>query len=287
MNIASLSTSSAGRFFSNFSQTLSSSLSNWSGVILGTSAVALTSLCLYRVTQGNKNGEERKEDINFDRAKARVTQVYSYVFGGLAATALAATAAHVSGISLSLLQNGFIGLAVFGVSMVALWKTIATSKEDMQTKKIALAVFNVSMGVLLSPLGFVSKAILAQAAFITLGIGSVLTLTAYLAPDRAFLEWEGPLMTAFTTLCVASLVALLFPQTAFAYGVDRVSLYGGLALFSAFFCVSTQKITAEAQDQDDATFDPIRSSLDLYLDTLNIFVRIVRILQENQGTKKA
>jgi FtsH-binding integral membrane protein len=287
MNISSLVQSSAGQYWSTFSRAASSSLAAWSGVILATSATALVGLGIYRWSKANQNQEDQViKDRSFERIKEKIQRTYAYVFGGFALTAAAATASHVSGLSLKILTNtGYllpIGLTV--TSIGSLIATLATNKDDVKTKHVAWAIFNGTMGVMLSPLGFLNPVIIAQAAAISLGVGGLLTFTAFMAPDRQFLKWEGPLMTALTTLCVASTVAYFFPSTAFAYGVDRASLYGGLAIFSGLLMCSTHRLIDEAE-RKQYTFDPINSSLSIYLDTMNLFIRILRILVENRKDK--
>jgi FtsH-binding integral membrane protein len=106
-----------------------------------------------------------------------------------------------------------------------------------------------------------------------------------MAPDKRFMTWEGPLMAALTSISIASFVAFFFPGSAFAYGVDRASLYGGLLIFSGLFMASTQRLMDEAEKQSDKDFDAINSSLNVYLDGLNIFIRIVRTLLENDKSE--
>lgn len=89
-------------------------------------------------------------------------------------------------------------------------------------------------------------------------------------------------MMALTTLSIASFVASFFRDTAFHYGVDRMSLYGGLVIFSIYLMVDTQRLMDEAENQSDAQYDAINSSMSIYLDMVNIFIRVVRVLAENQ-----
>jgi len=283
MNVSHLvQASSFSNYAGAFSRAMSTSVSQWSGVILATSCTALVGLGMYRFSQ-NSQQQHIGQDPDFEKVKARVSSAYLYVFGGLALTAATAVLTHASGLSRKILENSYLCVpAALLLSIGGLVTTMLTDKENIKVKHIALAVFNTGMGVMLSPLGFLPRSVVTQAAFITLGIGSLLTFTAHMAPDKQFLEWEGPLMTALTTLSIAGFVAFFFPNTAFAYGVDRASLYGGLLIFSGLFLSSTQKLVDEAEKQNDNVFDPINSSMNLYLDTLNIFVRIVRILAENQ-----
>jgi FtsH-binding integral membrane protein len=275
--------SSTSQYWSTFFRNLSTSLAPWSRAILATSTTALVGLGTYRWSQTNASTQTTQDEL-FNQMKDRVKHTYAYVFGGFALTAAAAIVSHISGLSLKILNNNSyilpIGLTVttFG-SLIA---TLSISKEDQKAKHVAWVIFNSSMGILFSPLGFLNQAIVAQAAAISLGVGGLLTLAAYLAPDKRFLEWEGPLMAALTSLSIATTVAIFFPQTAFAYGVDRASLYGGLLIFTGLFMSSTHRLTQEAETQPRDKFDPINSSMNIYLDGLNIFIRVLRILVENK-----
>lgn len=288
MNISNFIQASAMQLsWSSFSRFASSSLGSWSKVILATSATALVGLGIYRWRQANQGADYAERNAGFDRVHERIKRTYAYVFGGFALTAASAVACHVSGLSLKILNNAhYIVPVTCLVSCAALIATVCISKDNEKAKHVAWGIFNVSMGMMLAPLGFMNKAVLAQAAFISLSVGGLLTLTAFLAPDRRFLEWEGPLMTALTTISIASFVAIFFPRSAFAYGVDRASLYGGLLIFSGLLMASTQRLMEEAETQPERLFDPINSSLSIYLDSMNLFIRILRILAENQKEEK-
>ena len=281
MNVSGVTYAASATQWSNFTHFLNSSLGRWSGLILATSATALVGLGVYRWSQASKQGQD-EYDADFDEVKQRVSRTYGYVFGGFALTALAAVTAHVSGFSQKILQNGLLAASISIGSCIALIATLLTDKENGKAKHVAWAIFNVTMGMMLSPIGYLNQKVVAQAAAISLGLGGAITLAAYLAPDRSFLAWQGPLMAALTSISIASCVALFFPGSAFAYGVDRASLYGGLAIFSMLLASSTQRLMEEAETQYEEDFDPINSSMSIYLDGMNIFIRILRIMLENQ-----
>ncbi len=265
-----------------FVQIMNSSIKPWSGVILSTSIVAVAGIAIYKITdKGTSDSEEALK--KFEKIKDKVKQAYSYVFGGFALTAGFAVAAHITGLSRAILTNNYLYLGVFVGSLVSLSATHLTNVENKKLKQISWIAFNASMGILLSPLGYIQQKLVAQAAAISLGLGGVMTAAVFLAPDKKFLEWEGPLMACLTSITIASTIAIFFPSTAFAYAVDRVSLYGGLALFTGFFMASTQRLIQEAENAKE--FDPIQASMGIYLDGLNIFVRVLRILIENQEKK--
>lgn len=282
MQVSSLS--SASQYLSSFSREASKSVGPWSGVILATSITALVGLGAYSWSRRNAAAAAAADnDVLEPEVKSRIQKTYAYVFSGFALTGLSATLAHVNGVSLSLLRGSwytYLGLSILTVASLA--ATMLTDKENYKMKNAAFVTFNVCMGLSLSPIGFLDKAIVAQAAAISLGLGGMLSAVAFYAPDETFLKWEGPLLTALTTISIASCVAVFFPRSAYAYGVDRVSLYGGLAIFSAMLMSSTQRILQDAKELSDQRFDAMRSSLNVYLDTVNIFVRVLRILAERR-----
>jgi FtsH-binding integral membrane protein len=72
-------------------------------------------------------------------------------------------------------------------------------------------------------------------------------------------------------------------------GVYSLALYGGLILFGGFMLYDTQKIIYRAERHPvygAGKFDPINSSLGIYADTLNIFIRIAQILAMQGGGKR-
>lgn len=263
------------------------SLSQWSGIILGAATTALVGLGIYRWSKAsNESQNSNQETLEFAKVKEKIKVTFCYVIGNFALTGLAATAAHVSGFSLKVLSSSFISIPIGICSLVALVSTIVIKKEDSQSKHLSLLAYNVLTGVLVSPLGFISPAILAQAAGISIGLGGLLALTAMMAPDKSFMKWEGPLLVTLTSISLASAVALFFPRTAFAYGIDRVSLYGGLLIHSGLFMGTIQKLVHDAETKNDEQFDPILSSLNIYLDLFNIGMKVLQIVLENEKKNK-
>lgn len=286
MNISSFTNGISASQWSSVMRTLNTSIAPWSGVILGTSITALTALTIHQWSQSDSDSiEDGFDKVPFEKIKDKVCRAYAYVFGGFTLTAAAAVAAHMSGFSRVILNNQYLMIPIFLGSCASLVATMTTSKENVKAKHVAWGIFNMTMGMTLSPLGYLNQKFVAQAAAISLGMGGILTTTVFLSPNKNFLEWKAPLTSALTCMTIASTAALFFPGSAFAYGVDRVSLYGGLAIFTGLFMESTQRLITEAETQSEKQFDALKSSMNIYLDGLNIFLRILRILLENQEEK--
>jgi FtsH-binding integral membrane protein len=276
MSISQLTNVFLSNQWSQVSRAFSTSFAPWSSLILAASTTALVGLGAYHWSQPQASATAQQNN-SFENVRRRVILAYKYVFGGFALTATAAVASHISGLSLRLLHNSYLAIPITLGSFAALVATINIKKEDYKTKHIAWAIFNVGIGMLISPIGFLNQRIVAQAAAIALTLGTGLTLSAFLAPREKFLSWQGPLMVTLTSISLASSIALFFPGTAFAYGVDRASLYGGLIVFSGLLMSSTQRLIKEAKEH---AFDPIKSSMLIYLDGMNIFLRILAIMDE-------
>ena len=107
-----------------------------------------------------------------------------------------------------------------------------------------------------------------------------LSAVAVTAPSEKFLSWAGPLSMGFGVVLVATLgSAFLPPNTVAGAGLASVAIYGGLLLFGAMLLYDTQAAikTAEALPPQ-LTFDPINAQVRIYMDILNIFIRIASIM---------
>ena len=93
-------------------------------------------------------------------------------------------------------------------------------------------------------------------------------------------------------LCASIGSAFLPPTTALGVGMYSVAIYGGLILFGAFLLYDTQKIIYNAKrhpspsDPGAPPFDPINASIGIYLDTMNIFIRIADLLAGGGANKR-
>lgn len=110
------------------------------------------------------------------------------------------------------------------------------------------------------------------------------------AKDGQFLYLGGPLLCGITVVALSSIAPMILPRTAFrALAVtESLSLYGGLAVFSAFILYDTSKILAHAKhvQAGHMRYDPLRESIGLELDFINIFIRLVTILGMRDQKKR-
>lgn len=74
------------------------------------------------------------------------------------------------------------------------------------------------------------------------------------------------------------------PGSAVFSGLHAIYMYGGLALFGAFLLYDTQKIIHNAETKHH--YDPVMNAMGIYLDTINIFIRIFYLLAGSSGNRR-
>ncbi|KAI0727846.1 Bax inhibitor family protein [Fomitopsis betulina] len=208
---------------------------------------------------------------------------FMYAGGGLAVTALAARSLFKSGFAFRLMATN--PWVVLGVSLVGsigtMMGTMYTPPENTILKHTFWLGFNVCQAATLSPLFFLSPAILSRAALYTAGVFGSLSYIGATATNDKYLYMGGPLLAGVTVVALSSLAPMALPLGMRALAIsEAISLYGGLAVFSGFVLFDTQKILQHARlaEAGALTRDPMREAISLELDLINIFIRIVQIL---------
>ncbi|PWN26320.1 hypothetical protein BDZ90DRAFT_52156 [Jaminaea rosea] len=222
-----------------------------------------------------------------------LNSTFKYLAGGLTMTAGAAVALHRIGFSYRLMSaNPWLVLGLGLATSIGGMIGAQTLEPGSPGKLLSWAVFNASQAAVLSPLLFFSPALLARAGLYTAGIVGSICYVGATAKDGQYLWMGGPLLAGVTVVALSSLAPMILPATAFRtlVATEAISLYGGLAVFSGFVLWDTQKILAHAKAAQAGYVraDPLRESIGLELDVINIFVRMVQILamQQNGGKKK-
>ena len=130
--------------------------------------------------------------------------------------------------------------------------------------------------------------LICRAAWYTAGVVGGLSTIAVTAPSDKFLYMGGALGMGLGVVFMASLGSMFLPPTtALGAGLYSISMYGGLVLFSGFLLYDTQKIIYKAeQTHPMAKYDPINSSIGIYMDTVHIFIRIAQILAMGGGSRR-
>ncbi|KAK4879727.1 hypothetical protein RN001_007873 [Aquatica leii] len=257
------------------------------GALAGGAAVGVGALCYYGLGLSNEAGIAEKSVLWPEYVKSRIRTVYFYFGSSLVVTATSAMAAFRSPAIMNIVtKNGFLGLAI---SIGAIMGTgiLAQSipyKEGLGTKQMAWLLHAGTLGAMLAPMCYMGGPILIRAAWYTAGVVGGLSTIAMCAPSEKFLTMGAPLGMGLGVVFASSIGSMFLPPTsALGAGLYSISLYGGLLLFSAFMLYDTQRIITQAERYPTHGFavkpyDPINAAMSVYLDTINIFIRIATIL---------
>jgi len=212
----------------------------------------------------------------------RVRATYGYVAGGIVLTGLSCAFLHNAGIAHRLVTMNpilFAGGSIAATigSMVGLY---AMDRDNFMGRTGMFGLFNLCMGASLCPIGFLGGPLIMKAFLATGCIVGSLTAVAACAPHESFLQMGGTLSIGLGVLIAASIGNMFFASAM----LTNVVLYGGLGLFGFFVLHDTQKVVHNATHQIE--YDPVTSSLSIYLDFINIFVRMVTILSQGGNRRR-
>lgn len=262
----------------------------WAQYAGGASALGVGALCAYGLSQpaqyvpassrnlmGQLGGKAYAE-----RVRWRVGQTYAYLAAGLAMTAGVSIFAFQRGVATKMARMNPMAVCFGGLaaSIGCMMGTRMTPYEN-PIKHVWWSGFNAVTGLTLVPIGMLGGALVTQAAMITACIVGSLSAVAACSPGDTFLSMGPMLGCGLGVVLAASLGSMFFPASGL---LMNISLYGGLGLFGLYVCYDTQKILYHAQMDNE--FDPINREIGIYLDTINIFVRVVQILAMSGGKRK-
>ncbi|KXZ55273.1 hypothetical protein GPECTOR_3g41 [Gonium pectorale] len=174
------------------------------------------------------------------------------------------------------------GLASFGC-MVALSLT-PSSPQTLNKRYGLLAGFSLCQGAALGKLVGLAVHInpgLVLTAFLgTSAVFVSFTLASLLSARRSFLFLGGWLASAVMGLFVLRLGSWLVGSRGLGFEME---LYGGLLIFAAYVLLDTQLIVEKAAA---GYTDHIKAALDLLVDVLAIFARLLIVLMKNQAQRE-
>lgn len=274
--------------------------------IAGASVFGVGMLCYYGLGMSKGVSAVDRAALWPEYVRSRLHSTYAYLAGSLALTAGAGVMAARSPTILALTTGGGLMtfIATFAVIIGTGMLVRSISYENALLKHSAWAVHCAAMGAVLAPLVFVGGPALMRAAWYTAGLVAGLSATAMCAPSEKFLMMSGPLAMGLGVVFVANIGSFFFPaHTALGAGLASIVVYGGLILFSAFLLYDTQRVIRKAEltpnsgyetyynqygqpmQVSGAGYDPINEQLSLYMDILNIFIRMAMIMGGSQRRK--
>ncbi|XP_006630346.1 growth hormone-inducible transmembrane protein [Lepisosteus oculatus] len=262
-------------------------------ILAGGAAVGLGALCYYGLGMSNEIGAIEKAVIWPQYVKDRIQSTYMYLAGSVGITALSAVAVSRTPALLGLMMKGsWLAMGATFAAMIGagiLVRSISYEQSPVP-KHLAWTLYAGVMGAVVAPLTLLGGPLIMRAAWYTAGIVGGLSTVAMCAPSEKFLNMGGPLAVGFGVVFASSLGSMFLPpSSAFGAGLYSVAVYGGLILFSMFLLYDTQKVIKRAETYPVygvQKYDPINSCLGIYMDTINIFIRMVMILAGGGGNRR-
>lgn len=248
-------------------------------LIGGLAALGLGGIAL----AGYVNQETTTIPTHGDLTTHRLRATYGYMLGGLATTAASAAVLFRAGAAHRVVAMNpwlFMGASLLG-TIGSLMVMQSLPPENTVARHLAWGVFNACNGLALSPVAMLGGAVVTKALVATGAVVGSLSLVAAAAPSESFLWMGGSLGVGLGVVIAASMGQMFFPASAFLTGI---TLYGGLGLFGMMMLYDTQRVMHKAKT--DEVYDPMTQSIAIYLNTINIFVRMATIMANNQGNRR-
>ncbi|XP_062989211.1 growth hormone-inducible transmembrane protein [Elgaria multicarinata webbii] len=264
-------------------------------IVAGGAVVGLGAVCYYGLGMSNEIGAIEKAIIWPQYVKDRIRSTYMYFAGSVGLTALSAVLVSRSPALMGVMMRGsWLAIGATFAAMIGAGMLVRSIDYEYSPvpKHLAWMLHAGVMGAVVAPLTLLGGPLLIRAAWYTAGIVGGLSTVAMCAPSEKFLNMGAPLGVGFGLVLASSVGSMFFPPTSvFGAGLYSVAVYGGLVLFSLFLLYDTQKVVKRAETQPMygvglQKYDPINSCMGIYMDTLNIFIRVATMLAGGGVRKK-
>ncbi|MFW6313012.1 MAG: Bax inhibitor-1/YccA family protein [Spirochaetota bacterium] len=214
------------------------------------------------------------------RVRAFVQQVYGWMAAALAVTGFVALAVSRSDALQRLIfgsQFVFFGLIIAELVLV-MWLATRIRQMSTSTATTVFVGYSVLNGLTMGAIFLAyTQATVAQAFFVTAGLFMVMTLYGFFT-DTDLTRLGNLLGMALLGFIIATVVNLFLRSEGFYW----IITYAGVVIFVGLVAYDSQRIKemalAGAGEDDDAQKHAIMGALRLYLDFVNLFLLLLRIL---------
>ncbi|KAK3872983.1 hypothetical protein Pcinc_022005 [Petrolisthes cinctipes] len=204
------------------------------------------------------------------------------VYAAFMLATLAASAGGYVHLFSSLIGAGLMtSLGALGCLM---WLMMTPYDGKNQIQRLGLLVSfafftGCNLGPLLQLSIMVNPSLIIQALLGTSVVFACFSLSALYAPRGHYLYLGGTLLSALSTLFWLSILNIFFGSRL----LFQVNLYVGLAVMCGFIIFDTQNITEKARRGDK---DYIKHSVELFIDFVAVFKRLLIILTDREAQSK-
>ena len=228
------------------------------------------------------HGEELSRTIVDDSymvlVRQSVTRAFVWMTLGLAITGLTALFVADSNLIEVLFSSGSFWMLVIAELAVVWFLSSRIMKLSMPVATAAFALYSLLNGVTLSPIFLVyTGESITSTFFITAATFGTMAVFGY-TTKRDLSSWGSYLMMALIGLIIASVVNIFLGSSLLMWAVS----YLGVLLFVGLTAYDTQQlkamIAASIGDEEQTKKVALLGALNLYLDFINLFIYLLRIL---------
>ena len=228
------------------------------------------------------HGEELSRTIVDDSytvlVRQSVTRAFVWMALGLAITGLTALFVADSNLIEVLFSSGSFWMLVIAELAVVWFLSSRIMKLSMPVATAAFAVYSLLNGVTLSPIFLVyTGESITSTFFITAATFGTMAVFGY-TTKRDLSSWGSYLMMALIGLIIASVVNIFLGSSLLMWAIS----YLGVLLFVGLTAYDTQQlkamIAASIGDEEQTKKVALLGALNLYLDFINLFIYLLRIL---------
>jgi FtsH-binding integral membrane protein len=207
--------------------------------------------------------------------KAHLKKVYS----ALTLTLMAAAAGSVLAIYVPILSNGFVNLIAGIYLLFSLASRQGTNRERLVKMLGFGAVTGAGLRPLLNLTIRVNPNIMPTAFILCSSIFICFSLMSLMTKQRSLLYLGSMLFSALSAMFWINISNMFIGSS----GLSDLTLYGGVMVMSGFVCYDTQMIVARFEMGDR---DFIYHSIDLFLDFIHLFRKLLIILTKKEENNK-
>lgn len=228
------------------------------------------------------HGEELSRTIVDDSymvlVRQSVTRAFVWMTLGLAITGLTALFVADSNLIEVLFSSGSFWMLVIAELAVVWFLSSRVMTLSMPVATAAFAVYSLLNGVTLSPIFLVyTGESITSTFFITAATFGTMAVFGY-TTKRDLSSWGSYLMMALIGLIIASVVNIFLGSSLLMWAIS----YLGVLLFVGLTAYDTQQlkamIAASIGDEEQTKKVALLGALNLYLDFINLFIYLLRIL---------
>lgn len=214
-------------------------------------------------------------------------KIYNYMAGGLAVTALAAylVANNVSLLRLFFNESGYTALGwllLFAPLILVFAFSWVLQRGTLQQVQAMFWGYSTLMGVSLAPIFLVyTGASVARVFLITAATFGALSLYGY-TTKKDLSGWGSFLMMGVFGLIIASIVNIFMKSSGLDYALSYLTVF----IFAGLVVYDTQNMKslyyANGMGGDVASRGAIAGALSLYIDFINMFLSLLRLLGDRR-----